>query len=184
MNIADRPFLLYLLEQLEEYGFTNFVLCRGDYGRLEALKSARKQLGERFLVLYGDTFLPLDFSLFVDAWNNSAKPSIRAEYQGVDAGVSGYATYILDHATNLSSLKAQLDSRGLVYKFKVEEKWHQVGDPKGQLEAEEWFTKRDEWKNSRDTTSTAWSRQEPHSIDPALSLAAELLPSMTEWFDN
>lgn len=182
IDVAGRPFILRLMDQLEENGFTTIVCCRGDQGRLEALKNARKQLGERFIVLYGDTYLPLDFGLFIDTWNNSAKPVISAEYNGVDAGVNGYATYVLDHAPTLDTLKVRLAKRDLIYKFKVTEKWQQVGDPQGLLEAEEWFAERDAWTCS-DSTSMVSLPQEQPSNTRSLSYRAEPSLSMMNSFD-
>ena len=183
VDVAGKPFILRLMDQLEEYGFTTIVCCRGEEGRLEALRNARRQLGERFIVLYGDTYLPLDFSSFVDSWNYFGKPAITAEHKGVDADVNGYATYLLDHATSLAGLKAKLNREDLIHHYPVAEQWHQVGDPKGLEEAQEWFREKDAWRSTR-TTSTAYSRQEPKSSGPMLLSAEEPSESMTYSLGN
>jgi NDP-sugar pyrophosphorylase family protein len=44
-------------------------------GTLGAIRRARELLGERFLVLYGDTYLRLDYGAFAAAWRQSGLPA-------------------------------------------------------------------------------------------------------------
>ena len=96
VDVAGKPFILHIMEQLEQYGFTSFVLCRGEEGTLAALRNARTQLGERFIVLYGDTLLRLDYSRFIAEWEDSGHPHACAVIDGVDAGVNGFTDWTLD----------------------------------------------------------------------------------------
>ena len=131
--VGDKPFILYLMEQMETQGFTTFVLCRGTGGTLAALRDARDQLGERFLVLYGDTYLPLNFRDFVNAWDRSNAPSITAMYDKVDAGVNGFMTHTLDmvdeDVTSLATLQVELRTRLMTCHYPAPLRWNEVGTP-------------------------------------------------------
>jgi len=89
IEVAGRPFLAHQLEQLASQGLTKVVLCVGHLGEMiekdfgdgsaygielqysfdgpvllgtgGALRQALPKLGEAFYVLYGDSYLPLDF---------------------------------------------------------------------------------------------------------------------------
>ena len=98
-EIAGRPFLEYQLELLASHGAARVVLCVGhlgdqvvaqigpercglavDYsydgpgldGTLGAIRKALPLLGDRFLVLYGDTYLRIDYARFARDWIGSA----------------------------------------------------------------------------------------------------------------
>jgi NDP-sugar pyrophosphorylase family protein len=95
LEVAGEPFLLHQLRLLAQHGAERVVLCVGylgekieteigaerfgveiDYsydgpgldGTLGALRRARGLLGDRFLILYGDTYLRLDYRAAVAAW--------------------------------------------------------------------------------------------------------------------
>lgn len=95
VKIGDRPFLEYQLELLARHGVTNVVLCVGHLGdqveeligtvrfgitvryshddpglngTLGALRKASPLLGDHFLVLYGDTYLRVDYAAFARDW--------------------------------------------------------------------------------------------------------------------
>lgn len=103
IEVAGRPFLLHQLDQLAGFGATRVVLLVGyraeqieavigteqfgisiaySYdrpgldGTLGALRRALPLLGERFLVLYGDTYLPIDFAAVASAWSASGLPAV------------------------------------------------------------------------------------------------------------
>jgi NDP-sugar pyrophosphorylase family protein len=105
MEVAGEPFLLHQLRLLAEHGASEVVLCvgyRGELiesrigderfgiriryssdspgleGTLGALRRARPLLGERFLVLYGDTYLRLDYGALARAWVESGLPAAMA----------------------------------------------------------------------------------------------------------
>ena len=98
LEVAGRPFLLHQLRLLSENGARHVVLCVGylgeqieerigreafeiriDYsydspgldGTLGAVRRALPLLPDRFLVLYGDTYLRLDYRAATSAWNDS-----------------------------------------------------------------------------------------------------------------
>jgi NDP-sugar pyrophosphorylase family protein len=103
LEVAGRPFLLHQLALLAEHGAREVVVCvgyRGEQiassigpeafglrvryshdapeldGTLGALRRALPLLGERFLVLYGDTYLRIDYQAVDAAWQASGLPAV------------------------------------------------------------------------------------------------------------
>jgi NDP-sugar pyrophosphorylase family protein len=107
--VAGQPFLAHQLALLRGQGITRAVLCLGhlgemvqrDFGdgsahgvRLEysfdgpvllgtggALKRALPLLGDRFFVLYGDSYLPTDFRPVAEFFAHSGKLGLMTVYQ-------------------------------------------------------------------------------------------------------
>jgi NDP-sugar pyrophosphorylase family protein len=134
VDVAGKPFILWIMEQIEAQGISNtFVLCRGTGGTLTALREARDQLGERFILLYGDTLLPLNFHHFINQWERTGQPAITAVYDGIDAGVNGFQTHLLDlvdeSATDLKELQSELRSRLMIHHYMAPFGWYEVGTP-------------------------------------------------------
>jgi NDP-sugar pyrophosphorylase family protein len=102
LEVAGRPFLLHQLELLAAHGSREAVICVGYLGAqiesrighqrfgvrltysfdgpgldgtLGAIRRARELLGDRFLGLYGDTYLRLDYRDFSRAWRESGLPA-------------------------------------------------------------------------------------------------------------
>jgi NDP-sugar pyrophosphorylase family protein len=98
LEVAGQPFVLHQLRLLERRGADHVVLCVGylgqrieekigserfgiriDYsydaegleGTLGAIRRALSLLSDRFLVLYGDTYLSLDYGAAARAWQES-----------------------------------------------------------------------------------------------------------------
>ncbi len=105
LEVAGEPFLLHQLRLLAAHGASEVVLCVGHLGEsiesrvgaerfglriryshdapgldgtLGALRRARPLLGERFLVLYGDTYLRIDHGALARAWSASGLPAVMA----------------------------------------------------------------------------------------------------------
>lgn len=103
LEVAGEPFLIHQLRLLAAYGATEVVMCvgyRGEMiaerigeqrfgvrvaysfdapgldGTLGAVRRARSLLGERFLVLYGDSYLRLDYAAAARAWRASELPAL------------------------------------------------------------------------------------------------------------
>jgi len=101
LDVAGEPFLMHQLRLLAAYGTHRVVLCVGylgeqiedaigysqfdmevEYsydgpelvGTLGAIRRAVPLLGERFLTLYGDTYLRVDFRAFDESWRASGLP--------------------------------------------------------------------------------------------------------------
>ena len=103
LDVAGEPFVFHQLRLLAEHGAERVVLCVGylgemieervgrtrygmaiDYsydspqldGTLGAIRRAVPLLGDRFLVLYGDTYLRLDYRAAVADWIKSDAPAL------------------------------------------------------------------------------------------------------------
>ena len=103
LEIAGEPFLCHQLRLLARYGARRVVLCVGYLGELieqrigterfgiriaysydgpsligtlGAIRRAAPLLGERFLVLYGDTYLRIDYTGAERAWEASGLPAM------------------------------------------------------------------------------------------------------------
>ena len=132
-TVGDRPFMLHQLEWLDSQGHTTVVLCRGTEGTLTALRRAAPFLGERFLVCYGDTLLPIDLGVFCREWRESRHLGITAFRDGVDAGVSGCSRMALDafsrHESDFGELRDHFLGRRLWHRFVSPVPWVEVGSP-------------------------------------------------------
>jgi NDP-sugar pyrophosphorylase family protein len=103
LEVAGEPFLLHQLRLLAAHGARDVVLCvgyRGEQiasrigperfgigvrysfdapeldGTLGAIRRALPLLGERFLVLYGDTYLRIDYTHVARVWIDSDLPAL------------------------------------------------------------------------------------------------------------
>lgn len=119
LEVAGRPFLLHQLRALSQHDVSRVVLCVGHLGSqvqqiiggerygmqiaysydspdldgtLGAISRARVMLGERFLVLYGDTYLRIDYAATARSWECSGLPAtmtvLRNEGQWDTSNVS------------------------------------------------------------------------------------------------
>jgi len=107
--VAGRPFLAHQLEMLQARGLRHAVLCIGhlgamiqrdfgdgrDYGiHLDysfdgpkllgtggALKRALPWLGPEFFVLYGDSYLPLEYRPVAECFRRSGQPGLMTVYR-------------------------------------------------------------------------------------------------------
>lgn len=104
VNVAGKPFIVRQLNYLREQGVSEVVLCIGHLGNMVrevvgsgesiglkvnysedgpnllgtggAITKAIPLLGDDFFVLYGDSFLPVDFSAVQDAFEKSKQPAL------------------------------------------------------------------------------------------------------------
>jgi NDP-sugar pyrophosphorylase family protein len=109
LSVAGEPFLVHQLRLLHSHGFRKIVLCVGYLGEMikatigdgrnlglqiaysfdgpillgtgGALKHALSMLGERFLVVYGDSYMPIDYSAIVKAFVLSGKPALMTVFE-------------------------------------------------------------------------------------------------------
>jgi NDP-sugar pyrophosphorylase family protein len=106
--VADRPFLAHQLELLHARGIRRAVLCIGylgemiqrDFGREKfgikldysldgpkllgtggAIKQALSLLGDEFFVLYGDSYLPIDYAPIADFFHRSGKLGLMTVFR-------------------------------------------------------------------------------------------------------
>jgi len=105
VEVAGAPFLVHQLRLLASHGVTDIVLCvgylaemilerigttccgirityqfdaPGPGGTLSAIRDALDALGERFLVLYGDAYLRIDYGAAAAAWRRAGTPAMMA----------------------------------------------------------------------------------------------------------
>ncbi len=109
LEVAGEPFIVHQLRLLQAAGFRRLVLCVGFLGEkieqflgdgrgfgLEvsysydgdklkgtggALLQASSLLGPRFVVLYGDSYLPIDYASVVAAFQKSLRPALMAVFR-------------------------------------------------------------------------------------------------------
>lgn len=112
VDVAGKPFIIRQLEYLGAQGVRNVVLCVGYLGEMiqevvgtgeryglhvhysldgpkllgtgGALKRALPVLDDCFFVLYGDSYLPLDFSAVQDAYVRSGQPALMTVLKNED----------------------------------------------------------------------------------------------------
>jgi NDP-sugar pyrophosphorylase family protein len=104
LSVAGEPFLVHQLRLLHSEGFRRIVICVGYLGEMieanigegkrlglqidysfdgptllgtgGALKRALSMLGEHFLVIYGDSYMPVDYAGIVEAFIRNEKPAL------------------------------------------------------------------------------------------------------------
>ena len=107
--VADQPFLSHQLRLLRTAGIRKVVLCVGYRGEMiekefgdggsfgvelgysfdgtellgtgGALKKALPLLGDKFMVLYGDSYLPIDYATPARAFAGSGKPGLMTVFR-------------------------------------------------------------------------------------------------------
>jgi len=112
VEVAGKPFVLRQLAYLRDQGVRRVVLCIGYLGEIieevvgtgeklgldvaystdgpellgtgGALKEALPLLGERFFVLYGDSFLPVNFGAVQDAFERSGQDALMTVLRNGD----------------------------------------------------------------------------------------------------
>ena len=131
ISVANRPFILHIMEMLEVQGFSTFVLCRGTDGTLTALRNAREQLGERFIVCYGDTLLRMSYTDFIASWDKAKTPAAMAMYDKIDAGVHGITSWMLDmvgeDVTDFAVLRDEARPRMMIHIYQAPNRYLEVG---------------------------------------------------------
>ena len=101
VQVSGQPFIFHQLKFLQKQGVRKVIICIGHFGEMikscvgdgsqfglkilyssegekllgtgGAIKKALSKLGEHFFVLYGDTFLPINFKLVEKAYLSSEK---------------------------------------------------------------------------------------------------------------
>ena len=104
IEVANKPFICHQLDYLKNQGITQVVLCIGYLGEKiqaivgdgsawdikvsysfdgpvllgtgGALKQALRYVDDSFFVLYGDSYLPIDYQVIETAFISSKKPAL------------------------------------------------------------------------------------------------------------
>jgi NDP-sugar pyrophosphorylase family protein/putative flippase GtrA len=120
LEVAGQPFLWHQLRLLAGCGAHEIVLCVGYLGEqvrervgvelfglsisysfdavglsgtLGAIRRAADMLGERFLVLYGDTYLRINYAAAANAWRTSGLPAMMSVLRNEGRWGTSNATY-------------------------------------------------------------------------------------------
>lgn len=144
--INGSPFIQWQLEQIARQDITSVVLCLGhkasdimdfvgngekfglkvDYsiekhplGTGGALKNAEKLLGNTFGVLYGDSYLPLDYSLVFKDFLSSGKLVLMTIYENNDNFDSSNVLLQTDRSLYYSKTKKLPEMKHIDYGFSV-----------------------------------------------------------------
>ncbi len=108
VSVAGEPFLAHQLRLLHRHGFRRVVLCVGHLGEMireevgdggafgmqleysfdgpkllgtgGAIQRALPLLSKEFVVLYGDSYLPMDYAAAVSAFETSGKPGLMTVF--------------------------------------------------------------------------------------------------------
>jgi NDP-sugar pyrophosphorylase family protein len=113
VEVAGRPFLEHQLELLKRNAVTEIILCVGYLGEMieerygdgsslgvqmrysfdgpqllgtgGAIKRASTLLPEAFFVLYGDSYLPVEYQAVATAFTEAGKPALMTVFENSDA---------------------------------------------------------------------------------------------------
>lgn len=113
VELAGRPFLAHQLELLRSNQIAEVMLCVGYLGEMiqetfgdgskhgirirysydgpellgtgGAIRKALPRLPESFFVLYGDSYLPIDYQAVAQAYTNSGQPALMTVFANQDA---------------------------------------------------------------------------------------------------
>ena len=113
VDVAGRPFLEHQIELLKRNAIGEVILCVGYLGEMieerygdgeafgvrmkysfdgprllgtgGAIKKASTLLPDAFFVLYGDSYLPVDYQAVAAAYNESGKPALMTVFANSDA---------------------------------------------------------------------------------------------------
>jgi len=113
VEVAGRPFLEHQIDLLKQNGIAEVILCVGYLGEMieqrygdgeslgirirysfdgpkllgtgGAIKRALGLLPDAFFVLYGDSYLPVDYQAVAAAFRETEKPALMTVYENFDA---------------------------------------------------------------------------------------------------
>jgi NDP-sugar pyrophosphorylase family protein len=138
LDVAGEPFLLHQLRLLGSHGAAEVVICVGYLGErieqrigpsrfglrivyshdepgldgtLGAIRRASTYLGPRFLVLYGDTYLRIDYGAVARAWEDSGLPALmtvlrnEGRWDGSNARFDGERVLSYDKANPTADME-------------------------------------------------------------------------------
>jgi NDP-sugar pyrophosphorylase family protein len=201
IEVAGRPFLAHVLALLRSHGASRVVLCVGYLGELiehrlgsgaelglelryrydppglagtaGAVRAALPDLGSRFLVLYGDTYLRIDYADVArraqgevalmtvleneGRWDRSNalyrdgrvilydKRSPTPEMRWIDYGLSVLTPGVLGEEADLSDVFARLSRSGLLAGYLATERFFEIGTPAALEETRRFFGEGTAW---------------------------------------
>ena len=197
--IDGKPFLEYQIELIKKHNITDIILCTGHLhkhieryfgdgskfgvqiryntddrlGTWGAIKNAKDLLDKTFFVMYGDSYLPIDYSDVEISFMASGFPAMMVVYKNegkydrsnvsycngkiVHYGYEADMTYIdyglsvfskkcvmYDYGRELKELVCSLVSMNKLKGYEVFERFYEIGSLSGLIEFEEYISKREE----------------------------------------
>lgn len=142
LEVAGEPFLIHQLRLLASHGFQEVVICVGYRGRmiesligaerfgirvaysydsprldgtLGAIRRALALLPDRFLVLYGDTYLRLDYRAVARAWSESGLCALMVVLRNDGRWERSNASYERDRVTAYEKRSPRSDMSWIDY---------------------------------------------------------------------
>jgi N-acetyl-alpha-D-muramate 1-phosphate uridylyltransferase len=143
VEVAGQPFILRQLDYLKRQGVTRVVLCVGylgeqiqalvgdgsaaglsvsysqDWPKLMgtggALRQALPLLDSQFLVLYGDSYLPVDFARVERAFLSSGKPALMTIQRNADRWDRSNVLFLNDVIVEYNKRAPTVDMRYIDY---------------------------------------------------------------------
>jgi MurNAc alpha-1-phosphate uridylyltransferase len=206
LDVAGKPFLVRQLGYLKEQGLDRVVICVGFLGnQIEetigdgssfglsvkysqdwpqllgtggALRKALPLIGSEFFILYGDSYLPIDFRAVEQAFLTSGKPALMTVQRNVDRwdksnvlfrekriveynkrspaagmkhidyglGVMSADVLLKEDAAgpfDLADVYHKLSTSGRLAGYEIEERFYEIGSPKGLMDAVNYFEAKD-----------------------------------------
>lgn len=145
VEVAHKPFVIHLLKLLKENNINRVVMCLGHYGSkvrdvIEgtdkhgldivysfdgasglgtggAIKRALRFVESSFFVLYGDTYLPIDFNQVQRAFESSSKLALMTVYKNTNlldkSNVYFYKNHLIQYSKRIYNPKMEHIDYGL-----------------------------------------------------------------------
>lgn len=166
MDVNGRPFLYHQLDLIKKSGLTKVALCAHhhsdqirdaaiEYLDLEiclihdgfsslgtggAIKRAFEHLPEEMFVLYGDSYLPIDYRPIFDFHRASGLTATTSFWKGVDYGMSIYKKEAFSGFSgnfNIKDVQIKLRDSGQLSEWNAPERFYEIGSPQGLAEVRE-----------------------------------------------
>ncbi|PYJ58619.1 MAG: nucleotidyl transferase [Verrucomicrobia bacterium] len=176
LSVAGEPFVIHQLRLLYSQGLRRIVLCVGYLGEMieaelgdgsslgmqigysfdgptllgtgGALKRALPKLGDQFLAIYGDSFMPVDYFAIVEAFVLSRKPALMTVFENesrwdvsnvsFEAGEihrpEVFASFPDDRAFDLADVYSDLVSEKQMAAYEVKQRFYEIGSREGLAE--------------------------------------------------
>ena len=162
IKIAGKPFINWQIELLHKQGLTNIVLCLGhlwesivietiksncDYsfdgsikrGTGGAIKKALPKLGDMFFVIYGDSYLPIDYKPIYDEAILQQKPACLSQWNGIDYGINLYSSHLFEDRKDIfdiNELQKDLVCLKKAAIFNSPSRYYEIGSEQGIIDLE------------------------------------------------
>lgn len=165
VEVAGEPFIFHQLRLLREQGFNRVVLCVGNFGGMirdvigdgdqlgmdieyswdgehplgtgGAVKKAIPKLGDEFMVMYGDSYLPVDYHAVIYEFKKVSKwvRVLMTKYKGVDYGIgvfkqNAFDPFLDDATFSLNDVYEWWSVAGLPF-IEMPERFMEIGSPQG-----------------------------------------------------